>query len=172
MVGLVADGLRRGVDGVGPATGCTERLGEGDAASPVRRRGTDGLPSSGNGFLMPAEATQGFTSQSVRPRPVPAERHRTVHGDQGSSRVATVQQRGGQPAPDLWAAGMGFGGAAQQGNRFATPAGGTQLGCSIEYVSERFAHRLCPPTSRTRQLGQVWQRTAGNEGTVLYRRVA
>nr|WP_273938359.1 hypothetical protein [Kutzneria chonburiensis] len=101
VVGLVADGLRSGIDGVGPTAGCTEHLGEGDAATPVGGRGADSLPSGGDGLLVTAEAAQGLAGETVCPRPVPTERHRPTHGDQGSGRVATIQQRGGQPAPDL-----------------------------------------------------------------------
>nr|WP_232240842.1 hypothetical protein [Kutzneria sp. 744] len=172
MIGLVADGLGGGVDGVGPTARGAERLGEGDAAPPVGGRRAHSLTSGGDGLLMTAETTQSLAGETVGPRPVPTERYRAARGGKGGGGVAAVKQCGGKPAPDLGAVGMGAGDTAQQGNGFASPAGGTQLGCSIEYVSERFDHRLCPPTSRTRQLGQVWQWPTRNKGTVLYRRVA
>ncbi|XIF76571.1 hypothetical protein Q4V65_17040 [Kutzneria buriramensis] len=142
MVGLVTDGLGGGVDGVGPTAGGAEGLGEGDAAPPVGGLQTHGLASGGDGVGVAVEATERLAGETVRPRLVPAERHCPASGGQGGGGVAAVQQRGGEPAPDLGTVGMAGSDAAQQGNRFASPAGGTQLGSSIEHVSERFDHRV------------------------------
>ena len=145
VIRLKADGLHGGVLRRRPEAAGAEGLGQGDAAPPVGRRGADGLAGGGDGLLMTGEAAQGLAGHAVCPRRVTGKRRGAAHGVQGGGSIAPVEQGGGEPAPDFGNVGMGVGRAPQQGHGFASPTGGTQLGCSIEYVSDRFDHRCVLP---------------------------